>query len=277
MSIEYRILEVGETIQQGDQWTPTKGPRTDWSDVTSSIGWKVKSVWKGEYRRPTPAPTREQEPKCPRCNGQGWVFMGHGEDYKCDCSLGDGPPETTSDPFSAPTTISPKECSKCGRFTRLLHLDGECIRCKPTATDQQISAVVKVMFGSDTLSAPEPSEVIPTPRTDSQGLTVVLGVSCVAKDFARTLERELTQTSALLDKACHDWADDDTAIKEIAERHGINTDPTPGYFTSRIQVMHELSEQLTTLTRERDEAIAKETKTAELLFKLKDLIQDHFK
>jgi hypothetical protein len=70
-----------------------------------------------------------------------------------------------------------------------------------------------------------------------------------------TLRAELERKDKALKLGCHDWADDDTAIKELAKPFGVRDDDTPGYFKNSVQVVEELTQKFTTL-RELAEKLA---------------------
>jgi hypothetical protein len=61
---------------------------------------------------------------------------------------------------------------------------------------------------------------------------------------------ELSKEREKVKLLCRDWADDDTRIKEIAKRHGIDTeygDAVSGYFKTCVDVAEKMSERIAEL------------------------------
>ena len=109
-----------------------------------------------------------------------------------------------------------------------------------------------------------------TPETDAEARLMTLGSddSCidvyierdnrnvegdfVLADFARKLERECNNAHQKVALLCRDWADDDTRVKEIAKKHGIDAeygDSETGYFKTCVDVAERMSEAITDLTQ----------------------------
>lgn len=109
-----------------------------------------------------------------------------------------------------------------------------------------------------------------TPETDAEARLMTLGSddSCidvyierndknvegdfVLADFARKLERECNDVRQKVALLCRDWADDDTRVKEIAKKHGIDAeygDSETGYFKTCVDVAEKMSEAITDLTQ----------------------------
>jgi Xaa-Pro aminopeptidase len=57
------------------------------------------------------------------------------------------------------------------------------------------------------------------------------------------LEQENAKLREQLAIHAKDWADDDTAIKELAKPFGVRDDNTPGYFKNAVQVVEELTQK----------------------------------
>ena len=69
----------------------------------------------------------------------------------------------------------------------------------------------------------------------------------VSAFFSAKLERERDELRAevahkqkLIEFACRDWADDDTRIKAVCEKHGIATENTGDYFKSAVECVEQL-------------------------------------
>lgn len=86
----------------------------------------------------------------------------------------------------------------------------------------------------------------PTPETYTLTLAAV-EAQCEATKKAQSL----------LETACKDWADDDTEIKAICEKHGISENDIPGELKPAAQCVEEMSIKFTALRTKAIEALEK--------------------
>ena len=58
------------------------------------------------------------------------------------------------------------------------------------------------------------------------------------------LRAEVAAKQKLIELHCRDWADDDTRIKAVCEKHGIITENTGDYFKSAVECVEQLADKL---------------------------------
>lgn len=81
---------------------------------------------------------------------------------------------------------------------------------------------------------------------------------------ARKLERQRNELRTQELRHAEQWADEDTEIKAVCEKHGIVTDDGSGYFISRVACVEQLSDMLAKVTAERDKWKASHDNQVEL-------------
>jgi hypothetical protein len=70
------------------------------------------------------------------------------------------------------------------------------------------------------------------------------------------LERENSALREKLEASCRDWAVDDTAIRELAKRHGIDVDGTTEAVPPLVSLVEQMSEKLAEAEKMREKALS---------------------
>jgi hypothetical protein len=107
----------------------------------------------------------------------------------------------------------------------------------------------------------------------AEEVRAVMGELDALRAKLASVETERDAKQKHFETLCSDWAENDTEVKAISAKHGIQGDDGSGYFKSFVEMVEQMSALLSTAQRELSEARAQLAEAKEERDKLDGLLQ----